>query len=458
LLRTRTTTPETIDMLAQAQFRVIAAASLAGLLFGFDTAVISGVTQALRDAFSLSPTGLGLVVSAALWGTLAGALALGRPGDRYGSRAVLQYIGILYVGSALGCALSWSLSSLLVFRFLIGVAIGGSSILAPVYMAEAAPAARRGAMVGLFQINIVVGILIAYVSNFFVADLVGGNDVWRWKLVVAVLPAALFLVLLFLIPQSPRWLISKGRLAEAAASLRRLGGAQPEAEIALIRRNEMLAAGAPAPRLSWLHHRRPIVLAIGMGLFNQLSGINAILYYLADIFGAAGFSSTSASAQSIAIGATNLVATIFAMTVIDRWGRKPLLLIGSIGMALAQGGVAFVMASGAYRALLLPLLVMFIISFAISQGAVIWVFLSEIFPTTVRARGQSVGSATHWIANALISAVFPALAAVSRSIPFAFFSLMMVLQFCLVLRFFPETKGVELERMEGAIARPELVQ
>ncbi len=445
-------------MLANAQTRVITAASLAGLLFGFDTAVISGVTQSLRDAFSLSPTGLGLAVSAALWGTLAGALTLGRPGDRYGSRAILQCIGVLYVGSALGCALSWNLTSLLIFRFLIGVAIGGSSILAPVYMAEAAPAARRGAMVGLFQINIVVGILIAYVSNFFVAELIGGNDVWRWKLAVAVFPALLFLVLLFLIPQSPRWLISKGRLQEAAASLRRLGIAQPAEEIALIQRNEMLAAGAPAPRLSWLRHRRAIVLAVGMGLFNQLSGINAILYYLADIFGAAGFSSISASAQSIAIGATNLLATIFAMTVIDRWGRKPLLLMGSVGMALAQGGVAFVMVSGTHRALLLPLLVMFIISFAISQGAVIWVFLSEIFPTAVRARGQSVGSATHWIANALISAVFPALAAVSRSIPFVFFCLMMVLQFFLVLRFFPETKGVELESMEGTIAKSASVQ
>ena len=186
-------------MLAHAQTRVIAAASLAGLLFGFDTAVISGVTQALRDAFSLTPSGLGLAVSAALWGTLAGALTLGRPGDRYGSRAVLQCIGVLYVVSALGCALSWNLSSLLIFRFLIGVAIGGSSILAPVYMAEAAPAARRGVMVGLFQINIVVGILIAYVSNYFVAELVAGDAVWRWKLAVAVLPAALFLVLLFLL-------------------------------------------------------------------------------------------------------------------------------------------------------------------------------------------------------------------------------------------------------------------
>jgi len=367
---------------------------------------------------------------------------------------VLRGIGVLYLASALGCALSWNLSSLMVFRFLIGVAIGGSSILAPVYMAEAAPAARRGAMVGLFQINIVVGILIAYISNFIVAAMVHSETVWRWKLAVAVVPALVFLLLLYLIPQSPRWLISKGRLQEAAASLERLGIANPAGEMAEIQRNERLA-GATAQRLSWQRHRRPMLLAIGMGLFNQLTGINAILYYLADIFGAAGFNSVSAGAQSIAIGATNFIATIFAMSVIDRWGRKPLLLLGSVGMALSQGGVAFVMASGAHRALLLPLLVLFIISFAISQGAVIWVFLSEIFPTAVRARGQSVGSATHWIANALISAVFPAVAAISRPIPFVFFSLMMVLQFLLVWRLFPETKGVELESMEGALGTSE---
>ena len=198
-------------------------------------------------------------------------------------------------------------------------------------------------------------------------------------------------------------------------------------------------------------HRRLIVLAIGMGMFNQLSGINAILYYLGDIFGAAGFSSLSANLQSIAIGATNLLATIVAMTLIDRTGRKRLLLIGSVGAALAQGGVAAIMAFNSGRALLLPLLILFIASFAISQGAVIWVYLSEIFPTPVRARGQSLGSATHWIMNALISAVFPAIAALSVSIPFMFFSLMMVLQFVLVLWFLPETKGVALEQMAATM-------
>lgn len=438
-------------MLAVSQLRIIIVASLAGTLFGFDTAVISGVTQDLRSAFALSPAGLGVTVSTALWGTLLGALTLGRPGDQFGSRAVLKFIGLLYFGAALGCALAWNLASFLVFRFLIGVAIGGSSVLAPVYIAEASPAAQRGALVGLFQINIVIGILIAYVSNFVVAALLAGPEVWRWKLAIAAAPALLFLLLLFFIPQSPRWLIHRGRLAEAAASLRRLGSTDPAAVIGEIRAAEP-SARVGSQALSWDRHRKLIVLAAGIGMFNQLSGINAILYYLGDIFAAAGFDSLSSNLQSIAIGATNLLATIIAMTLIDRTGRKRLLLIGSVGMAIAQAGVAAIMAFNIARGMLLPLLVAFIASFALSQGAVIWVYLSEIFPTAVRARGQSLGSATHWIMNALISAMFPAIAARSQSIPFLFFSLMMLLQFVLVRWFLPETKGVALERMGRTMA------
>jgi sugar porter (SP) family MFS transporter len=332
-------------MLARSQLRIIVVASLAGLLFGFDTAVISGVTQDLRNAFSLTPAGLGIAVSTALWGTLLGALTLGRPGDQFGSREVLKFIGLLYFAAALGCALAWNLPAFLLFRFLIGVAIGGSSVLAPVYIAEASPAARRGALVGLFQINIVIGILVAYISNFIVAQLIAGPEVWRCKLAIAAIPALVFLLLLFFIPQSPRWLIYRGRFAEAAASLKRLGSADPAADIETIRAAD--APSAPgAAGLSWRRHGRLIALAIGMGMFNQLSGINAILYYLGDIFGAAGFSSLSANLQSIVIGATNLLATIVAMTLIDRTGRKRLLLFGSVGMALAQGARAAVAAAG----------------------------------------------------------------------------------------------------------------
>jgi MFS family permease len=402
-----------LRVVTRTSVAIVISASLAGLLFGFDTAVISGVTHSLRLVYSLSPAGLGATVSSALWGTLIGALAAGAPGDRFGSRNTLRFIGGLYIIAALGCALAWNLPSFVVFRFLVGLAIGGSSVLAPVYISEIAPAERRGALVGLFQFNIVLGILLAYCSNFVVASLAPGPAAWRIKLAVAVLPATVFFALLFTIPDSPRWLALKGRF-EA---------------------------------LSWARHRRPILLAVTLAMFNQLSGINAILYYLGDIFTAAGFSSLSADLQSVAIGATNLIATIVGMSFIDRLGRKALLLIGAVGTAIALAAVAVIMGTGTHRELLLPLLIGFIASFALSQGAVIWVYLSEVFPTAVRARGQGLGSATHWIMNAVVSAAFPAVAAYSTSLPFAFFALMMALQFVVVLVAFPETKGVELERM-----------
>jgi len=438
-----------------AHMRVIIIASLAGMLFGFDTAVIAGVTSALRSVFILTPAGLGAAVSSALWGTLVGALALGRPGDRFGSRDMLRVIGLLYVASALGCAFAWDIRSFMLWRFLAGVAIGGSSVLAPVYLAELAQAERRGALVGLFQVNIVAGILLAYGSNFCVARFVIGGDVWRYKLAVAALPALLFLGLLFTIPQSPRWLALKGRIAQAEASLRRLGSADPQVQLAEFQAGR--ANDGAQQRLSWSAHRGPILLAIGLACFNQLSGINAILYYLGDIFAAAGFSSVSADAQSVAIGATNLLATLLGMSLIDRLGRKKLLLLGAIGMAIALFGVALVMANQMARGGLLILLIAFIASFALSQGAVIWVYLSEIFPTAVRARGQSMGSAAHWLLNALISGLFPVIAAHSKAAPFAFFAAMMVLQLLIVGLFFPETRGVPLEQIANLLRRTNLV-
>jgi sugar porter (SP) family MFS transporter len=384
-------------------------------------------------------------VSSALWGTLVGALATGAPGDRFGSRNTLRVIGALYTMAALGCALAWNLPSFVIFRFLVGLAIGGSSVLAPVYIAEIAPARRRGALVGLFQFNVVLGILLAYCSNFVVGSLVPGPAAWRIKLAVAAIPAAVFFILLFTIPDSPRWLALKGRIDAAVASLKRLGIADSQAVAAEMQQSQ--PQQPVAQTLSWARHRRPIVLAVMLAMFNQLSGINAILYYLGDIFTAAGFNSLSSDLQSMAIGATNLVATLVGMSFIDRLGRKALLLIGAVGTAAALAGVAVIMASGTHRELLLPLLVGFIASFALSQGAVIWVYLSEVFPTAIRARGQSLGSATHWIMNAVVSAVFPAVAAYSTSLPFAFFALMMALQFVVVWLVFPETKGVALEQM-----------
>ena len=298
-----------------------------------------------------------------------------------------------------------------------------------------------------------LGILLAYGSNFCVARFVVGPDAWRYKLAVSALPAIIFSSLLFTIPHSPRWLAAKGRLAEAESSLRRLGNSSPRAELAQFS-NSPGAQDTPRQRLSWARHRRPILLAIGLACFNQLSGINAILYYLGDIFAAAGFNAWSSDLQSVAIGVTNLAATLLGISLLDRVGRRTLILIGSVGTALALFGATMIMASDSARGWLLPLLVLFIASFAISQGAVIWVYLSEIFPTSVRARGQAIGSATHWILNALIAGAFPVIAAHSKSAPFAFFSSMMVLQFVAAFFLMPETRGVALERMNDLMRVP----
>ncbi len=433
--------------------RIIVTASLAGLLFGFDTVVMSGVTQSLRDVFHLEPGSwwFGFSVASALFGTALGAMIAGIPGDRYGSRDALKIVGYLYVISAVGSALSWSLPAFYVFRFIGGLAIGASSVLAPVYISEIAPAERRGALTGLFQFNIVFGILLAFVSNFLLQWLAGGEDVWRVKLGVAAVPALVFLVLMYRIPQSARWLSQRGRVDEARASLDRLGVPDKEA---MLREFELAAQDARVQsklRLFTAAYSRPILLAVLLAMFNQLSGINAILYYLNDIFAAAGFSGVSQDLQAVAIGAANLIATIVALRVIDRVGRKKLLLIGAIGTAAAQAAAALIMGSGEGREYLIVVLITFIAFFAFSQGAVIWVYLSEIFPTVVRSRGQSLGSTTHWVMNALIATVFPVIAAKSQGLPYAFFAACMVVQFFVVLAVFPETRGVELEKMDKAL-------
>jgi len=425
----------------------IIAASLAGLLFGFDTAVIAGVTEALRGTFELSAAQLGAAVSAALIGTLVGALGAGRPGDRYGSRNILLWIAVAYIVSALGSALSSGLAMLVAFRFLGGLAIGGSSVLAPVYIAEVSPPARRGMLVGFFQLSIVLGILGAYVSNFVIGQASQGELEWRLKLGIAAVPAVLFLLLMLRVPQSPRWLFHRGRAAEAKAAIETLSMGNPDMLFAQFGQG----AAAGDGRLSWRQHRRPILLAITLAMFNQLSGINAILYYLGDIFAAAGFDAVSADLQAVAIGVANLAATVLGMAVIDRVGRKPLLLIGAVGTAVALAVVAGIYSSGQGQHWLLPALIGFILFFAISQGAVIWVYLSEIFPTAVRARGQSLGSATHWGMNALIAFGFPVVAQYTQALPFWLFAGAMLVQAVVIWRYFPETRGVALETMERTV-------
>lgn len=426
--------------------RTTLVAALGGLLFGFDTAVIAGTTAALRQLFGLTPASLGLTVSVALWGTVAGSLLAGWPADRWGRRNSLRLTAVLFLVSALGCATAWNWPALVVARFVGGLGIGAASVLGPMYIAEIAPARWRGRLVGVFQFNVVLGILLAYFSNYLIGLAGLGEAEWRWKLGVAGIPAAIFLAALFGIPRSPRWLVQRGEVAEARRVLELVG--ETDVEKAL---EEIVASVAGQqerePLFQW-KYRVPILLAVGVAMFNQLSGINAILYYLNDIFARAGFSKVSGDLQAVAVGFTNLVFTVIAMSVIDRIGRKTLLLIGSVGTATCLLGVAWIFLTGAHEELLVWFLVGYIASFAVSQGAVIWVYISEVFPNRVRAQGQSLGSFTHWFMNALISWTFPMMAAESGGYPFVFFALMMILQFFLVLFFFPETKGISLEAMQ----------
>jgi SP family arabinose:H+ symporter-like MFS transporter len=422
--------------------------ALGGLLFGFDTAVIAGTTHSLTAIYSLSPSELGLTVAMALIGTIIGAMSAGIPGQTWGGRETLRILAIFYVLSALGCAFAWNWYALLAARFIGGLGIGGSSVLGPVYIAELAPAKLRGRLVGLFQINIVIGILLAYFSNYCIAQMGFGLAEWRWQFGVATVPAVLFLVMLFGIPPSSRWLVTQNQVDEARSVLQLMGAENPEAELKeIVDSIHIERLQTSEPLFGW-KYRLPIFLAISIGMFNQLSGINAILYYLNDIFAAAGFSKVSGDLQAVAVGGMNLLATLLGMSLIDKLGRKTLLLIGSVGTAACLAGVAWVFFAQSHQSFLLWLLVAYIAFFAISQGAVIWVYISEIFPNRVRAKGQALGSSSHWIMNALIAYTFPQLAKSSGAYPFVLFAAMMVVQFFVVLFFYPETKGVTLEQMQ----------
>lgn len=313
--------------------------ALGGLLFGFDTAVIAGTTHALTLEYNLTPATLGLTVSIALWGTVVGSIGAGIVGQRLGGRETLRLLAVLYVVSAVGCAFAWNWPTLVLSRFIGGLAIGGSSVLGPVYIAEVSPAARRGRLVGLFQINIVIGILLAYFSNYCISQFGLGQEEWRWQLGIATAPALLFLLLLFGIPRSPRWLATQDRLREAVSVLRMIGSPDPEGELREIEQSIKVERAQAFEPLFVRKYRYPIFLAVTIGMFNQLSGINAILYYLNDIFAAAGFSQISGNLQAVAVGGMNLLATLLAMALIDKLGRKTLLLSGSIGTALCSAAL-----------------------------------------------------------------------------------------------------------------------
>lgn len=425
-------------------------AALGGLLFGFDTAVISGTLDALRARFALSDNLLGFTVASALIGTIIGSIGAGRPADAIGRRGTLSLLGLIYFASALGCAFSWDWPSFLIFRLLGGLAVGGASVVSPLYIAEISPAYYRGRMVAITQFNIVFGILLAYLSNYVIGGLHLGAHEWRWMFGVMAAPSALFFLLIFLTPQSPRWLIARGRLDEARTVLERCGSdtGSVEDEIREIQHSMDLAHHSLREPFYCRRYLKPILLAVAIAAFNQLSGINAVLYYTPSIFKMAGARVESALLQSVIVGFTMLVFTLLAMVVIDHFGRRKLMILGSIGYIVGLAGAAFAFYAKVEAPLLLVSLLVFIAAHGFGQGSVIWVFTSEIFPNRVRARGQALGSFTHWAMNAGISWTFPIIAAAAGWMAFAFYALCMVGQLVWVLTVMPETKGVSLEKIQ----------
>ena len=437
-------------------------AALGGLLFGFDTAVISGTTEALQREFALDAFGLGFAVTAALIGTIVGAFTAGPPAERSGRRRVLFVLAVLFLVGALGSALATTLPVFVAFRFVGGLAVGGASVVSPLYIAEISPARLRGRLVALSQLNIVAGILIAFVSNFLIARALPADTGWRWMLGVQALPAAVFFALLFFIPESPRWLVKRGRADDARRVLARIGeggAVGAESELAAITASlvEVDAAGHAGAhahlhsRLFQRRYARPIGLAVTIAVLNQVSGINAILYYAPRVFQQAGSGAEAALLESVAVGGTNLVFTIVALFIIDRFGRRPVLAAGGIGAALSLGITALGLSRGGSGGLVLAGILGFIACHAIGQGAVIWVFISEIFPNAVREKGQALGSFTHWVMAAAVSWIFPVVAEASGVYVFAFFAAMMFVQFLFAVRLMPETKGLSLEALQQAL-------
>jgi sugar porter (SP) family MFS transporter len=426
--------------------------ALGSFLFGFDTAVISGTTKFISEHFALTDATLGMTVSIALWGTVIGSIAVGKPGDVFGRRVMLSTCGILFLASALGCALAGNWYLLLTSRFLGGLAIGGASVMAPMYIAEIAPPRLRGRLVAVAQFNIVVGILVAFFSNYLLAD-TGANN-WRWMFGVMAFPSALFFLLLFYVPESPRWLVKRNLVDRARSVLHEVGAQNLDSELADIVKSLKEETGEGATKLFQKKYRFPIVCAVLLAIFNQLSGINVIMYYAPMIFEKAGASTNAAMMQAVAVGVTNIVFTILAMFFIDKFGRKSLLVVGAIGMCVCLAGAAqqYYLQNLMTGPGIVTFIVGFIAFFAFSQGAVIWVFLAEIFPNRVRAQGQALGSFTHWIMNALIGLTFPlALSKFGGGNVFMFFATMMIPFFFFVWKMMPETKGKSLEELEKIV-------
>ena len=427
-------------------------AALAGFLFGFDTVVISGADQKLQELWHSSDVFHGTVVMAmALWGTVVGAMFGGFPTNRFGRKKTLIWIGVFYFVSAVGSALANDPYTFAFFRFLGGIGVGASTIAAPAYVSEISPAKDRGRLVALYQFNIVLGILIAFLSNYLLRNV--GENAWRWMIGVEAFPAFIYTLLAFTVPKSPRWLISKHRYVEAKKVLEIVN---PEGSVDTLMQEIKTESEShiKGETIFMKKYRFPLMLAFLIAFFNQFSGINAFLYYAPRIFEEAGLGKSTAFLSSIGIGATNLIFTIVGVALIDRLGRKTLMYIGSIGYIISLALVSASFFLG-WEGLAVPIfLFMFIAAHAIGQGTVIWVFISEIFPNHLRGFGQSFGTSTHWVLAAVIPSLVPLLfSTIGAGVVFMIFAIMMVFQLLFVIFMMPETKGVSLEELSKKLIR-----
>jgi len=428
--------------------------AIGGFLFGYDIAMMSGTTSQLESIFNLNSTWLGFTIAIAILGTIVGTLIIGRPAEKYGRRKSLILLSGLFALAAIGSATSFNWEMLLFFRFVSGVLLGCITVVTPMFIAEISPAKRRGQLVLLNQFFVVSAIFLAFVVNYFLAQTIGDGS-WRWMIGVESLPAFLFFGLLFLVPESPRWLINQNRSEEALVVFTRIQAENPEAEVAMVRKSVEQELQVGHGNLFVKENRFPVMIAILIAAFNQLAGINAIMIYAPRVFEMAGFTTNSALLQSISIGATNLLFTFVALFLIDRYGRRTLLMVGSVGMVFFLGMLSKAFFTNNFSELggygVMIYLMGFIAFFAFSQGAVLWVVISEIFPNKVRSKGQALGSFTHWIMAAALIWGFPIFSnmpGIGGGPSFAFFAAMMVLHFFFAWKVLPETKGKSLEEIQ----------
>lgn len=438
------------------------AAALGGLLFGYDTVIINGAMLDLVKYFQLSPALQGWTVSSALIGCIIGTIVIGKPGDTYGAKRLLQLLSIMFFASSVGCGLATDISVFIIFRFIGGLAIGGASVLCPVYISEISPPKHRGVLTATFQLAIVTGILLSLISNYLLLNI--GKHNWRWMLFSGALPAIAFFLMLLVIRKSPRWLVKKGRIEEAKKNIEDLSSHEIDSEQTIMEIVESIHLEKEGKSINLFKkpYRRIIFIGIFVGVFSQLTGIGVVFYYSSQIFSIAGFSSGSSMAQSVILGVTNLVFTMIAMAIIDKVGRKKLLLFGQLGMVTVLGLFGYGLLTGNIPGYwLVGLLVSYIAFFASSQGVVVWVLLSEMFPNVIRARGASVGSFANWVVSALLNFLFPIVigffgitqASQQRGMSYAFIFLAVVtfIGFLYLKKYIIETKGKTLEQIEREV-------